>query len=265
MTIDFHTHVFPDAVAGNAIPALEAKANVTAALNGTVSDLVDSMHRHNISKSVVCSIATAPKQFQPILDWSLAMTNKEIIALPSVHPASITVCDELQTIHDHGFLGIKLHPYYQEFYLDEDRLLPLFEKCAELGIFIVMHCGYDIGFAKEERANPKQINELITKLPSLKLVAAHLGAWQQWQEVEAELIGKDIYLDLAFVLDFLPREQAVRMIENHPKDRVLFGSDSPWADQGQAIQALKDLGLAKDLQERILHTNAEELLTSKKL
>ncbi|MDA3835703.1 MAG: amidohydrolase family protein, partial [Spirochaetales bacterium] len=169
MTIDFHTHIFPDAVALHAIPALEAKAAVKAALNGTVHDLLQSMDRHHISQSVVCSIATTPQQFPPILDWSQAMATDRIIPLPSVHPASASVLEELQTIHDHGFLGIKLHPDYQDFFLDEDRLLPLFEKCAELGLFIVLHCGYDIGFPKEERANPQQIKHLITTVPSLKL------------------------------------------------------------------------------------------------
>lgn len=265
MTIDFHTHVFPDAVASQAIPALEVQANVKAALNGTVQDLLQSMDRHHISQSVVCSIATQPKQFQPILDWSRSMASERIIPLPSLHPESRSVLDELQTIHDHGFPGIKLHPYYQSFYVDEERLLPIFKKSSELGLFIVMHCGYDIGFPREERANPQQIKQLIRSFPSLKLVASHLGGWQQWDEVAQHLIGEDIYLDLAFVLDFLPTEQARAMITTHPRDRILFGSDSPWADQGEAVQQVRDLHLDPNLTERILHTNGKELLTSQKL
>ncbi len=260
MTIDFHTHIFPDAIATQAIPALAKQANTQAALNGTVKDLLQSMTRHHISRSVVCSIATSPKQFQPILDWSRAIASEQIIPLPSVHPASSSVLTELQSIHDHGFPGIKLHPYYQDFFVDEERLLPLFAQCAALGLFIVMHCGYDIGFPREERANPEQIRQLLTRVPSLKLVAAHLGAWQQWEDVSRHLIGEDVYLDLAFVLDFLPREQAVAIITGHPEDRILFGSDSPWEDQGEAVQKLRNLHLPKDLEGRILHRNGEELL-----
>ncbi len=264
MIIDFHTHIFPDPIASQAIPALEAqgKGNVKAALNGTANDLLRSMQQNNISKSVICSIATSPKQFQPILDWSKKIATDQIIPLPSVHPSSTTVLTELKTIKDNGFKGIKLHPYYQDFFLDEERLLPIFHKIAELGLFVVMHCGYDIGFPREERANPKQIKSLITAVPSLKLVAAHLGAWQQWDEVDQYLICEDIYLDLAFVLDFLPKKQAVKMITNHPQDKILFGSDSPWEDQGKALQKLRDLHLGKKLEEQILGLNGEELLTS---
>ena len=93
-------------------------------------------------------------------------------------------------------------------------------------------------------------------------MAAHLGGWHQWDEAAQHLIGEDIYLDLAFVLDFLPKEQAVAMITGHPKNRILFGSDSPWADQGKAIGQLRDLGLGDELEERILFKNGKELLTS---
>ena len=260
MIIDFHTHTFPDTIAVNAIPALEQRAQVKAALNGTVPDLLQSMHHNNISQSIICSIATTPKQFNPILEWSKKILTKQIIPLPSVHPASDTVLKELELIQNNGFKGIKLHPYYQEFFLDEDRLLPLFKRLADLGLFVVMHCGYDIGFPREERANPKQIKELITAIPTLKFVAAHLGGWQQWDDVATHLIGKDLYMDLAFVLDFLPKEQAVEMIRNHPKDKILFGSDSPWTDQNTAIQKLRDLHLEPELEQRILYLNGKELL-----
>jgi predicted TIM-barrel fold metal-dependent hydrolase len=260
MIIDFHTHTFPETIAVNAIPALEQRGKVKAALNGTVPDLLQSMHRNNISQSIICSIATTPKQFEPILNWSKDIRTEQIIPLPSVHPESKTIFEELEIIKKNGFKGIKLHPYYQDFFLDEDRLLPLFLQIADLGLFVVMHCGYDIGFPREERANPKQIKKLITAIPSLKFIAAHLGGWQQWDDVASHLIGKDIYMDMAFVLNFLPQTQAVKMIQNHPEDKILFGSDSPWADQKTAIEQLQNLQLGNKLEKRILYLNGQKLL-----
>lgn len=260
MFVDFHTHIFPDAIAKNAIPALETKSGVKAALDGTLADLLGSMKRNTIGQSVVCSIATSPEQFQPILEWSQQVASQQIIPLPSVHPESAQVQQELQTIFDGGFKGIKLHPYYQDFFLDEKRLLPLFEKTAELGLFVVMHCGYDIGFPEEERANPAQIKTLLHAVPGLKLVAAHLGAWKQWQEVADYLVGEDVYLDLAFVLDFIDRELAVDIIKSHPHDRILFGSDSPWEDQSTAIMKVRKLQLGAELERLIFSKNGHGLL-----
>ena len=259
--IDFHTHVFPDGIVAGAISALEEKSGVKAALDGTIADLRRSMHKNGISHSVVCSIATSPKQFAPILEWSKGLMADDITPLPSVHPASPTALNEIQTIHDEGFKGVKLHPYYQDFFLDEKRLLPLFNHIATLGLFVVIHAGYDIGFKEEERANPSQIKNLLQAVPTLKLVAAHLGAWKQWDEVARELIGQDVYLDLAFVLDFLDHGQAITMLKKHPQDRILWGSDSPWEDQATALATLRSLRLGDALEEQILETNGRKLLS----
>jgi predicted TIM-barrel fold metal-dependent hydrolase len=259
--IDFHTHAFPDALAESTVPALEKKGNVTASLDGKVSSLLRSMDQAEIAKSVVCSIATRPKQFRSILDWSHSIQNERIVPFPSFHPESPSVLDEIETIATEGFKGVKLHPYYQNFFLDEKRLEPLFEKISDLGLIVVMHTGFDIGFPRELRVDPSKIAALISRFPHLKFIATHLGSWQQWDEVLAVLVGKNVYLDIAFSLQYLSAEMAKKIINFHSGDRVLFGSDSPWADQLDTINRLKALELGKELEEKILAANAEKLLS----
>jgi hypothetical protein len=65
---DFHTHAFPDALATRAIRALEAETDrVKARLDGRISSLLRSMDYAGIRRSVICSIATKPEQFDSIL------------------------------------------------------------------------------------------------------------------------------------------------------------------------------------------------------
>ena len=65
--IDCHTHAFPDALAERAMAQLLAETDsVTAFLDGKLSSLLASMDANNIEKSVLCSIATKPSQFEPI-------------------------------------------------------------------------------------------------------------------------------------------------------------------------------------------------------
>ena len=85
--IDFHTHAFPDDLAARAVSALEKGAGVPAMLDGKVSSLLKSMDRAGIERSMVCSIATKPAQFQKILDWSKAVRSSRIIPFPSIRPA----------------------------------------------------------------------------------------------------------------------------------------------------------------------------------
>ena len=260
--IDFHTHAFPDELAVSTIPALEKIAQVKAILAGTTTELLSSMARANIGQSVVCSIATRPEHFQAILQWSTAIASAQLLPLASVHPASDHLSAEIAAIAQAGLKGIKLHPYHQEFYLDEERLDPIFTALERHNLFLVLHCGYDIGFPRQRRADPSQLLRLIKRFPRLKVVAAHLGAWQQWEEVEKTLLGRDIYLDTAFALQYLAPEQAKAILENHRSDRLLLGTDSPWADQAEVIGLLRGLNLSPKLLAKILYQNGHHLIQS---
>ena len=258
--IDFHTHVFPDQVAPTAIPALEKKGNVKAYLNGTVTDLLKSMDQAGIEQSVVCSIATRPEQFQPIIDWSRSIRSPRIVPLPSVHPSDPDRFDHLQQVKEQGFVGLKLHPYYQDFFLDDPELLEFYVKIKELDLMLVMHTGYDIGYPRIRRADPQRILNLLQMVPGLRLITTHLGGWDEWGDVRELLTGLPIYMEISFALDFLDQIRLRDLIENHPQEYILFGTDSPWADQATTLKMLKKLGLPNDLFERIVRENAKSLL-----
>lgn len=258
--IDFHTHIFPDHLAATTIPALAAAGNVKPAADGTAAGLLASMERAAVTASVVCSIATRPAQFQAILDWSKRIRSERLIPFVSLHPASKELEREIDLIREAGFKGIKLHPYYQDFYLEEKRVRHLLRVAADADLIVVLHSGYDIGFPEQERANPAQIRALIESIPHLKLVAAHLGSWQQWHAVEESLVGRDLYLDIAYALEFLEPAQARRILCEHRPDRLLFGTDSPWADQAEVKKLLLELDLDTNLTQAILGQNATRLL-----
>ena len=118
--IDFHTHAFPDTLAERAVPLLESETeNATACLDGKLASLLASMDRAGIVTSVVASIATKPTQWESILRWSASIASSKIIPFASVHPADPEALDHLEQIREAGIRGIKLHPYYQEFDVDE--------------------------------------------------------------------------------------------------------------------------------------------------
>lgn len=260
MIIDFHTHAFPDSIAARAIPALAEEGNIAAHTEGTVTSLLASMDRAGIDASVICSIATRPSQFESILAWSSTIQSPRLIPLPSIHPADTDTVAKVFQLKEAGFAGIKMHPYYQDYFLDEERLTPLYNALSEAGLFLVVHCGYDIAFPRIRRANPAQILTVRQRFPELRLITTHFGGWDIWDEVEAILIGKDIFMEISFALTYLSSEQALRMFNNHPADHLLFGSDSPWEDQSAALKRLRQLPLSQKLLDAILGTNAEELL-----
>ncbi len=258
--IDFHTHAFPDAIAARAISQLEHGGGVKAFLDGTVSSLRASMDGAGIRTSVICSIATKPEQFDPILKWSKAIASERIVPLPSIHPRGPDPVGQAHQVADAGLLGIKLHPYYQDFDLDDEALFPLYRALDQLGLLLVCHTGFDFAFPRQRRADPVRILRILERVPGLRLVTSHMGAWDDWDEVEEHLIGKPITMDISLSIELLGRERARAMLLAHPSDRVLFGSDSPWSSQSETLALFRSLDLGTEREARILGRNAEMLL-----
>jgi hypothetical protein len=259
--IDFHTHAFPDELAPRAMKKLMSEApGVKSFLDGTITSLVESMDRNGISHSLICCIATALEQFTPIFNWCRKVQTDRLIMFPSIHPADVKWKERLAMIKDAGFKGVKMHPYYQNFRLDEDRMLAIYEQLIRNDLMLVVHTGYDIAFARDTRADCCRILKVTEMFPKLKLITTHLGAWQQWDKVAQMLAGRHIYMEISWSLEYLSPEQARRIILAQPADCVIFGTDSPWTDQGKSISLLKNLKLPEELERRILLENAMALL-----
>ena len=258
--VDFHTHAFPDQIAASAIASLEHEGGIKAWLDGTVADLLRSMDRSGIETSVLCSIATRPSHFQPILDWSRMVRSERIIPLPSLHPDDSQLLEHLRIIHAEGFPGIKMHAYYQDCAIDDPRLSDLYAMLAELGMLLVIHAGYDIAYPRIRLADPARILDVCRQFPDLKLIATHLGGWDEWEDVETLLVGKPVFMELSFALNELAPARLRRILLAHPADFLLFGTDAPWTDQADSLDLLRRLDLPEALVERITVTNARRLL-----
>ena len=260
MIVDFHAHAFPDKLAERAVPRLEAEGNISASLDGKIDSLISSMDLAGIDTSVVPSIATKPGQFESILKWNLAIYSERVVPFPSVHPEDSHLFDQIHKIKNAGFAGVKLHPYYQNFSLDEPRIVSLFERISGEGLILLLHTGFDLAFERFKICTPKMISQIAEILPGLKLVTTHFGAWQDWDEVEEFILGREIYLDTSYSIPFLGIERARKFLMRHPMDYILFGTDSPWADQKNELQYIDEMNLDEDRKRRLLGDNARRLL-----
>ena len=220
------------------------------------------MDREGVDKSVICCIATRPSQFEAIVSWSKQISSERIIPFPSFHPNDPQTVEHISQIKEEGFKGIKMHPYYQQFFLDDEKLYPAYEKISKLGLILVMHTGFDIAFPRIRRCDPRQILNVMTHFPELKMVTTHLGAWQQWAEVEDLLAGRKIYMDISYTLGQIDTKTARRIILKHPREYLLFGTDSPWSGPQKTYKQLQALELGDEREELILRKNGLALLES---
>ena len=260
--IDFHAHAFPDAVAANAVPALEKLGDIKAVLDGTLGALRQSMDKADVERTVVASIATRPDHFDNIFAWSKSIADDRIVPFPSVHPEHPDVIEQIHRIADAGFRGVKMHPQYQNFVMTADIMTPIYRVLEETQLLLLLHTGFDPAYPRDRVADPQKTLQVHQEFPKLRLITSHFFAWDDWEEADKYLLGKPIYTDLSWSIGFMPPEIARKRILAHPKEYLLFGTDSPWADQKESIDFIRSLDLGVDYEEHLFYENAQHLLQS---
>lgn len=261
--IDFHTHCFPEKIAAKALSNLSHCSGDAIPFHaGTADSLLEHALAGGADGAVVLNIATNPRQQESVNHFAIDTNNRfpHLYAFGSIHPESPGALDELERIYAAGLKGIKLHPDYQHFFVDEDRMLPIYEKIASLGLITVFHAGVDIGYPDPVHCAPERLAHILPAFGSAPVVAAHMGGYLCWQDVLKCLVGKPLYFDTAFSFSRMPPDWAREIICAHGANRVLLGSDMPWSDTRHEIRFVKSLGLSSEETKAILGGNACRLL-----
>lgn len=260
MIIDFHTHVFPAKIAEKAIANLSFKSGgLVPTYDGTTEGLINRMDEEGVDKSVVLSIATNAHQMRSVNDFAASVNGDRLVAFGSVYPDAPDCFDELERIKELGLKGIKFHPEYQNFYVDDEKMFPIYKKAGELGLITVFHAGADLGYASPYHCPPDRAERIIDRFGA-PVVFAHWGGWMCGEEVLKRLAGTSAYLDLSFGYSSIPRDVAAAIVEKHGEDRLLLGSDGPWHSITMEKRLLDTLGLSDEEREKIYGKNAAKLL-----
>ena len=256
--IDAHTHAFPDELAAVAVGRLTERVGVRSYYDGTVRGLLEAMERHGIERSVLAPVATRPSQVRSINEWVTAINDPRIVPLGAMHPDFPEPAEEIERLASLGVRGIKLHSQNQDFSPEESRMDPIYDAVVQNGMLILFHAG---GFVIDEgtEAHPAAFAQMLDSWPTLRCVLAHMGSYRYWDEVREHLLGREVYLDTAYVPGNLADEQLLSLIRDHGVERVMFGSDGPWADAGAEVAHLRRIGLDDQELERVLYRNAHSL------
>ncbi len=261
MIIDFHTHCFPPKIAEKAIDKLSGGGKVLVPFyDGTPNGLLKSMQRAGVDYSVVQNIATNARQTHNVNDFAISLVGSKLIPFGSVHPDCPDCISELKRLKDNGVKGVKFHPEYQDFYVDDKKMYRIYECVAKLELIMLFHCGFDIAYSEPFRCTPKQFKKVVNDFSGAKIVGAHLGGQRMWQEVFDNLLGLDVYLDTAMALQFLTDDERKTLLLGHSYKRILFATDAPWYDQKKAVEQTNRLLCEYPHKDNVLYKNAVELL-----
>lgn len=259
--IDFHTHIFPDSLAERAIKVLKENSpdskNYT---DGTAAGLEKSMASAGISRAVLLPIATKVTQVRQINQSAVDLKNNHFIPFGTLHPDDPDFGKEIAFLRENGIKGIKFHPEYQDFYIDDRRYYPIYEALSASGLVALFHAGRDPGPFTNDHALPAAFKTIHNDFPDLTLIAAHLGGFTVWNDVLEMLCGMGIWFDTSAVKGLLAKKLVEHIMKANGTDYILFGSDSPWFDQREIVDWIDSLNITSSEKENIFSKNAIRLL-----
>jgi predicted TIM-barrel fold metal-dependent hydrolase len=290
MVIDFHVHAFPDKVAAKAIEAFEMVYKVKCFSDGTITSLLTSMAESGVDVSIIQPVSTDPRQVVSINTWSSELVRVKIentninvppiIGFGTIHPKFEGYREEIYRMKELGIKGVKFQPFFQKFYPDDESMFPVYEELIKAGIIIMFHAGDEINPAEIVYSTPERLARVLDAMQSLidecnyrivdnskkpsqnpaKIVVAHLGGYMLWDRVEKHLLGRDIYFDASYIFGHLDTNRAEQIIKAHGTDKILFGSDFPFALAKNDINAIMQLDLTSEEKENIFSKNTLRLL-----
>ena len=257
MIIDFHTHVFPDAIAQKASDSIARFYDIPTQFDGRLETLLAIGAAAHVDHYVVHSVATSPAQTASINSFiaGICRDNENVSGFATIHQDQEDMEAEIERALQMGLKGVKIHSDMQRAAIDDPRLFRLYE-IIEGRVPLLAHTG-DYRF---DYSNPGRLLHVLGAFPRLTLIGAHFGGWSVWREAAEALRGRNVYVDCSSSFYALTPAESLDLIRTFGAEHVLFGSDYPMWDPGVELEYLKKLGLSASETDLILHENAERLL-----
>lgn len=267
--IDTHAHIFPTKIAAAAARATavfyETAQTPTRpslehmiAHGGTSEELLACAREAGISKLLVFSCATKAEQVDSIINFIVreCEAHPEFIGAGTMHidyPNFEGACNRMLSL---GIRGIKLHPDIQQFRVDDERLLPLYEIMQAKGMYLISHTGDN----RYQFSNPDKLLRLAKMFPKMNFICAHFAGWSEWDTARNIMRRENIYMDTGSTIGFSSPETAKKAFSAFDHTHIFFGSDYPMWDPKTELESILRLGLPDEVLEGVLHKNFERFL-----
>ena len=137
---------------------------------------------------------------------------------------------EMEEITDMGLIGMKITPAPDyDMNLNDERIMPIYEKAEELGMIIQVHTGW-AGYGLLSQQHPLHLDEVSVRFPDLKLIVVHAGFNYYEEVVMMMLKNRNMYAGTGWWGFLQPLEANVRFLKyaKHFRvlDKCLWGTDN---------------------------------------
>ena len=161
-----------------------------------------------------------------------------------------------------GIQGAAIDPYLAKIYPNDARYYPIYSKCCELEIPVIMTTGTAsfVPGAVIDHVAPRYIDFVARDFPELKIIMSHGG--YPWVD-EAIIVtqrNKNVFIEMS-EYELWPHAEAYTKAANELiADKMLFASAHPFIDYREQLEKYADLPFAKDVYEKVMYSNAARIL-----
>lgn len=165
-----------------------------------------------------------------------------------------------RAVKEFGFVGAHFYPHWFDIAPDHAYIFPVYAKCIELDIPIMMQVGHNLIYQKHRRlpsvGRPICLDRVSILYPELRLIGIHLGVpWHHemismaWKH-ENIFIGGDAYAPKHW-----PPE-IVHYAKTYGQDKLMFGTDWPVVDPERAVREVREHNFPEGAFNKIMRENA---------
>jgi predicted TIM-barrel fold metal-dependent hydrolase len=159
-----------------------------------------------------------------------------------------------------GFVGAHFYPHWFDLAPDHAYVFPIYAKCIELDIPIMMQVGHNLIYQRDRRlpsvGRPIALDRVAIHFPELRLLGIHLGV--PWTDEMISMAWKHQNIFIggdAYAPKHWPK-QMVHYANTYGQDKFLFGTDWPVIDPIRAVNEIKDLEFRAEPYGKIMRSNA---------
>ena len=259
---DAHTHIYSPKVAQRATAGIHEFYNFPGTLPegiGTHDHLYRACQEGGISRCLICQVAMKPTIIDTINDFLLDLYHTYpdfYIPFASIHQDCENKPQLVEKFKQQGFFGIKLHPDYQKFNMDDPMMDDFYDTAAQLDLPVLIHTGDK----RYDYSNPMRLRNILLRFPKLTAIGAHFGGFSQW-DLAYECLQDlpNVMFDTSSALQFMPPSLVRQFLERFGVERFMFGSDYPLVTPPDELKKFLSLGLDDDVNQAILYDNFARL------
>ena len=258
--IDAHAHIYPEKIAAKATDTIgifyDIKMEMPA---GTAERLLEDGKKNGISRFVVHSVATTAHQVRSINEFIKreVEAHPEFIGFITLHQdlTEEEICAEVEWAVANNMHGIKLHPDFQKFNIDDEAVEKFYRAAADK-LPILFHIGDD----RYDYSKPYRLVKMAKKYPNVNFIAAHFGGYRCWDDAPLYAGLDNVYFDTCSSLPFIDVERAKALIDMHGADKFFFATDFPMWDAKAELERFNKIPLTDEQREMIFSGNIKRLL-----